>query len=152
MLEIFYASIGRGANLLVNLTPDPTGRVPAAEVAMLEAAGQAIAAPFGQPVAQMTGDGNWEEGHTLRLAFERPTRVAQVAMEEDLRHGQRVRGYRVEALVDGHWQTVANGQSIGRKRVERFDPRETTAIRLRILECDPLPHIRLLAAYGPQIQ
>jgi alpha-L-fucosidase len=148
MMEIFYASIGRGANLLVNLTPDTMGRVPEREVAMLEQSGEDIAARFATPVQEVAGVGNWEEGHTLRLVFDAPTRVNHVAMEEELRHGQRVRAYRVEALVDGSWTTVAEGESIGRKRIERFEAVETTAIRLRVTDCEPMPHIRLFAAYA----
>ncbi len=148
MMEIYYSSIGQGANLLVNLTPDTTGLIPEREVTMLEASGRNIAAQFATPVQEIADDGNWEEGHTLRIVFDGPTRVNHVAIEEDLRFGQRIRAYRVEALVDGNWQTVAEGESIGRKRIERFDAIETTAIRLRVTDYEPMPHIRRFAAYA----
>ena len=48
---------------------------------------------------------------------------------------------------EGKWISVAEGQSIGRKRIERFDPVQTEKIRLKVLETLPLPKIRLFAAY-----
>ncbi|MCC6695373.1 MAG: alpha-L-fucosidase [Candidatus Hydrogenedentes bacterium] len=149
MLDIYYGAIGGGANLLVNLTPDTRGLVPDAEVAMLRGLGDAVKARFTTPLAQVQGEGNWEEGQALRLTFDKPTHIENVVIEEDLRFGQRIKTYCVEAQLDGHWKPVATGESIGRKRIHKLDSVTTQALRLRILDCVPLPHVRNFAAFAP---
>lgn len=150
MMDIYYTSIGVGANLLINLTPDTSGLVPDAEVAMLATFGHDVEKRFGQPIKATSSKDTWEEGHTVRLAFDAPTRIDHVVMEEALEFGQHVLAYRVEALRDDAWVTVAEGASIGRKRIERFAPIVASAIRLRIVDAVPRPHIRLFAAYDSQ--
>ena len=41
--------------------------------------------------------------------------------------------FSVEAMVDGRWQTLDEQTTIGYKRIIRFDPVTTTAIRVNIL-------------------
>jgi len=149
MMDIYHESIGRGANLLVNLTPNMEGVVPDAEVAMLEAFGRDLEKTFGTPVAS-TDAPKWDEGHTIQLLFEQPTVVNRVVIDEDLRHGQRIRAYRIEALADGTWTEVAEGESVGRNRIEAFDAVEAGGIRVMVTDSVPLPHIKSLAAYGPE--
>lgn len=149
MMEIYHTSIGVGANLLVNLTPDNKGRLPDAEVKMLETFGEMLQRQFSRRLKPITENLEWEEGHTLRLEFDTPQEVGEVLFEEDLHHGQRVLAYQVEALDGNEWKVLCKGESIGRSRLERFQPVNTTALRLRVLEAHPLPHLRTFAAFGP---
>ena len=146
MLAAYQTSIGHGANLLVNLTPDTRGLVPDAEMKMLDTFGQALQKERARTIASTTGPGNWEEGHTLRLQFDTEQTVNSVTIEEDLTSGQRIRAYRIELLRDGKWHPVAEGKSIGRKRIQPFKPVTTAALRLKILESTAMPHIRMLSA------
>jgi alpha-L-fucosidase len=150
MLDIYHQSIGRGANLLINLTPDTNGLVPDAEVAMLEDAGRVFAKRYGTPVASITSEERWEEGDTLRLDLGKARTIDRVSIEEDLRHGQRVRAYQLEYLADGDWKQLAEGRSIGRRRIETFSPETTSALRLRVTDSAPLPRIRQFTAFGAE--
>lgn len=148
LMEAYDQSIGRGANLLVNLTPDTRGLIPDAEVKRMRAFGQEIRKRFGKPIAQTAGADRWGEGNTLDLDLGKVCAVNHVVIEEDLRYGQRIRAYQIEVVDAGKWKTVAKGFSIGRKRIEKFAPVRTTQVRLRVTKTDPLPRVRNLAAYG----
>lgn len=150
LMDMYYESIGRGANLLVNMTPDNRGLIPDVEVERLQSFGEELARRFQEPLATTDSAARWQEGNLLELDIEGGREVDNVVLEEDIRHGQRVRAYRIEALRAGEWTTIAEGQSIGRRRIERFDPVETLKLRLRVLETAPLPKIQEFAAYGPQ--
>ncbi len=143
--DIYRHSIGHGANLLINMTPDRRGLIPDAEVRRLTELGDDIRRRFGAVVAETSSEGRWSEGMTLELVWERPTPVIAVELEEDLRGGQRVGKYRIEAELEGGWRSVAEGQTIGRLRLETFAPVTTRRLRLRVLESAPLPKIRRLS-------
>ena len=65
-----------------------------------------------------------------------------MVVEEQIAKGQHVLKYAVDAGVSGTWKTVAEGQSIGRKRIERFQPAITAEkIRLRIVQANAIPVI-----------
>lgn len=147
LMDAYLSSIGVGANLLINLTPDTRGLVPDAEVSMLEAFGTELQRTFDEPKGSVSSEGRWEEGNTLILDLGQPTDVAFVVMEEDLRYGQRVSQYRVEIRVDGKWVPLVEGSSIGRKRIQGVGPITSQFLRLKILDTDPLPRIRTFAAY-----
>ncbi len=147
LMKIYYGSIGRGANLLVNMTPDNRGLIPDLEVARLKAFGKKLEACYSQPLAATKSKNRWREGDTLELSLGQKQRVNHVVVEEDIRLGQRVGAYEIEALVDGRWKSLGQGQSIGRKRIQQFDAIEATKIRLRVTRTAPLPKIKNLATY-----
>ena len=70
-----------------------------------------------------------------------------VILEEDLRFGQRIQRYRLEASHESAWSVIADGQTVGRQRIIRLPaPVPAAALRLRVLETIPLPKIRRMAA------
>lgn len=146
--DIYNRSIGHGANLLINMTPDRRGLIPEAEVRRLTELGDDIRRRFCQPLAETASAGRWSEGMTLELEWEKPAIVSAIILEEDLRFGQRIRCHRIEAESASGWQTAAEGLSIGRQRIATFAPVVTRRVRLRVLETDPLPKIRRFAAFG----
>ena len=147
LLDIYCRSIGNGANLLVNMTPDRRGLIPDAEVARLTEFGGDLQRLFGRSLAETTSAGRWGEGQTLELELARPAAVQWVILEEDLRFGQRIQRYQLEARHEAGWSVIADGQTVGRQRIMRLPaPVPAAALRLRVLETIPLPKIRRMAA------
>ena len=68
-------------------------------------------------------------------------------IQENIKNGERIRQYKVEAKVNGKWQTVCSGESVGHKRIEKFEPVEANALRLTISESIALPDIINFSAY-----
>jgi alpha-L-fucosidase len=145
--EVWMRSVGHGANLLINMTPDRRGLIPEAEVRRLAELGEDVRLRFGLPLAETASEGNWREGMALDLAWDQAAEVGVVGLEEDLRYGQRVRRHSIEAEVDGAWRVVAEGASIGRLRLAPIEPVVTRRLRLRVLESAASPKIRCFAAY-----
>lgn len=135
LLEVYYRSVGRGVQLLLNVPPDTTGHMDPHDFARAKAFGDEIRRRFGQPVAETSGSGR---RHLLRLP--KPQRIDHVILQEDCRWGQRVQDYRVEGLVSGqrgstpsHWETLASGSTIGFKRIQPLTPATVSSLRLVIL-------------------
>lgn len=145
--EVYHFSVGHGANLLINMTPDRRGLIADAEVQRLTELGNDLQQRYAAPLAETSSERRWGEGKTLELLWDTPTLVTAVVLEEDLRYGQRVTHYRIEAEMNGNWQSISEGTSIGRVRIAQIPPTETRHLRLRILMSAPLPKIRRFAAF-----
>lgn len=63
-------------------------------------------------------------------------------IQEDITGGERIRAYRVEALTNGKWTTVAKGTAVGHKRIESFPAVNAKSFRLVIELCTAEPLIR----------
>jgi len=143
LLEVYYRSVGRGCNLLLNANPNREGVVPDPDLERYREFGAELDRRFDDPVASVAG----ERGNAT-LAFDSPRTVDHAVVMEDVRDGQRIRQYAVEARRDGEWDPVASGSSVGYRKIDRFEPVETDALRVRPTEAFARPvRIRRFAAY-----
>lgn len=142
LLDIYEKSVGRGANLLLNVAPDRRGLIPEADARRAKELGDEIQRRYAKPLATKS-----DSGFTIPIFFDKPERVNCVISQEFLYQGERVRAYAVEVLAAGAWQTVATGSSIGHKKIDRFATVEASAVRLRVTESVDLPQLRTFAVY-----
>ena len=145
MVEIYYRSIGRGAQLLLNVPPDTTGLMPADDVAHTQQFGKEIQRRFGKSVAETSGS-----GESVSLSLPARARIDTFLMEEDCSFGERVRQYRIEARQAGKWVTLGTGTAIGHKRIQPVPPTVADAVRLVVIESAARPVIRRLAVFDTQ--
>jgi alpha-L-fucosidase len=88
----------------------------------------------------------------LTLDFGKPTTFNRFLAQEYIRLGQRVKGFMVEALVEGHWKELAKATTIGYKRILRFPSVEATQVRFTIIDSKSCPVISSIGIYhAPQI-
>jgi len=137
LMKIYEQSVGRGANLLLNHTPDRTGLIPAPDVKRAAEFGAEIQRRFASPIAS---------SKQMELVFEE-TPVGYVVLAEDIAQGQRIRRYRVEALRNGQWETIASGQSVGHKKIHPVEPVVTGRLRLVVSEAVCAPVLSGFAAF-----
>jgi alpha-L-fucosidase len=67
--------------------------------------------------------------------------VNTILLQEDISRGQRVEQFTVEALYDGEWHLIAEGTTIGYKRLLRFEECQPERIRVTIDKCRTSAHI-----------
>lgn len=143
LVEVYYRSVGRGSQLLLNIPADRRGHMPEADLARAKEFGAEVRRRFGKSVAETAGTGTQLE---LRLA--KPTRVDHVILEEDCRFGQRVRAFCVEGLLGNEWKTLYAGTSIGHKRIVALQGHDSRGLRLKVTETQGEPRIRRFAAFN----
>ncbi len=143
LLEIYYRSVGRGAQLLLNIPPDRTGHIAAADAARAKAFGDEIRRRFGSSLGETHG-----QGREVVLPLAAPVAVDHVVLEEDLAGGERVREYRLEGRSGGRWIALGDGSAIGHKRIQPVPPATVDAIRLEVTRSTAAPRIRRLAAFA----
>jgi len=144
LMDMYYKSVGRGAVFLLNHTPDPTGLIPEADARRAAEFGTELQRRFGKSIAETSG-----QGEIVELDLGKAQIVDHVIAMEDIRQGERVRAYTIEALIDGVWREIVKGTAVGYKKIDRFTPIRTSKIWFRTLSSAGAPIIRKLAAYGP---
>ena len=142
-MNMYYKSVGRNATLIVGLTPDTTGLIPAGDVQRLKEWGDEINRRFSSPIASASG-----QKKSLTLKLGKPQAVNHCIIQENIANGERIRRYKVEAKVNGKWQTVCEGESVGHKRIEQFPTVEASALRLTVSQSVAQPDIRNFSVYN----
>lgn len=169
--DIWYASVGSNANLILNVPPGQDGLIHPEDIKSLMGLRQKLDNAFASnlaPLAQVSatnsrgkdfspsravsGSGYWvtEDGvvaASLTLRFASPQQVSRVWLEEEISKGQRVKKFSVEGFVGGGWTTLAEGTTIGARRILRFSPVQASQIRVNILDARACPCIRRVGVY-----
>ncbi|MFJ8671546.1 alpha-L-fucosidase [Streptomyces sp. NPDC093589] len=120
LMDLYEKSVGRNASLLLNVPPAKDGRIAGDDLAALTAFGAAVHDTYGTDL-KATGPG--------------PYTFDRIGLAEDIRHGQRVERFAVQARSGGAWRTVAEGTTIGHRRILALPGAVTAdAVRVRVLE------------------
>ena len=175
LVKIYYESIGRNSNFLLNLPVDTRGLVHEKDVQQLMALKRQIDMDFAVDLAkeqQVTAtevrgkretygpekavDGNPEtywttsDGVTrasITILFKTPTEVNRILLQEYLPLGQRVKHFIVEAEIDGKWKEIDGQTTIGNKRILRFNTVKATKVRVDIMDAKGPPVISNISLY-----
>ncbi len=143
LIEIYYLSVGRGVNLLLNATPDSHGQVPAAQMKRLQEFGDEIRARFAKPLFTTSGEGN-----NLSLVFGNEQTIDHIVLREDIRNGERIRKFLIEGRrADGTWLALARGTQVGSRQIIPIPATAVTGLRLTVQEGVARVSIRELSAF-----
>ncbi|MCL7492456.1 alpha-L-fucosidase [Streptomyces sp. MCA2] len=120
LMDLYEKSVGRNASLLLNVPPARDGRIAAEDVTSLTAFGTAVRETYGRD---------------LRAAGPGPRTFDRIGLAEDIRHGQRVERFSVQARSGGTWTTLARGTTIGHRRILTLgQPVTADAVRVTVEE------------------
>ncbi|MGV8090566.1 MAG: alpha-L-fucosidase [Mangrovibacterium sp.] len=136
LMNIYNKSVGRGSVLLLNATPDTTGLIPTSHVKRYREFGKELSRRFRYPISSCSG-----RKYILELDLKTAKTINCIVIQEDIKSGQRIRKYILEAYSNGNWITIKEGSSVGHKRIEEFPPMNITKIRLRVTESVATPEI-----------
>jgi alpha-L-fucosidase len=130
LLDIYYTSVGGNAQLLLNIPPDKRGRIHENDARRLKELGDRLRATFAENLAS--------DAKTVASIYEFDLggpKIFNVAMiREDLRRGQRIESFALDAWDRKGWREIAKGTTIGWKKLLRFPAVEADKIRVRILK------------------
>jgi len=143
LVNMYYRSVGHNSTLILGLTPDPDGLLPEPDVKRLKEFGDEITERFCCPLGGAEG-----RGSTIILKPEREITINTIIIREDIKYGQRIREYRVEAKKNDKWETIAAGSSVGNRRIQKINTTNATEFRLQITESIKEPVVREFSLYN----
>ena len=170
LFNLYLKSVGNGGNLLLNVPPDRSGQINAADSASLMGFRKLREAAFltnlfaSANISTNTSNGKnlmnlldqknetyWastqKENTQLILKLPKITSFNTLVLEEMLTYGQRINEFTIEALQGTTYQTIYTGTTIGRKKIASFEKLETSQIRITIKNSKAAPILRNIAAY-----
>jgi alpha-L-fucosidase len=177
LTDIYYTSVGRNSNLLLNVPPDRNGRIhPNDSTRLMELRGR-LDSIFsndllkGATITATATRGNAPEfkaanvldphfdtywttddtitGASLELHLNRPQTFNLLLLQEYIPLGQRVAAFNVEYWDEpaASWQLLASATTIGYKRILRLPLTTTDKLRINILHSLACPVLNTVALY-----
>ena len=147
LMGLYYYSVGRGCNLLINIGPDRRGLLPDKDTQRLLEFGAEVRRRFANPVSTLADavktDAGWE------FTFGEPVLLDHVVAQEDLRAGEHVRRFavRINPNHQGQWITLWEGSNIGHKAICPFPAVAVRKLILELTEVDDEAELRSLSLH-----
>lgn len=164
LIDIYYSSVGKNSLLLLNLPPDKRGLIHENDIRSLQEMTRILNETFrnnllksakvsSKSVSVFT-DGvletYWQgdkENNQIEIVFGKKQVFDRLLLQENITEGQRIEDFALECWIDNQWKVVAEGTTIGYKRIHRFDPVETEKARIVIRQSRDLPQIAEIGIY-----
>lgn len=146
--DIYFQSVGYNSVLLLNIPPDRRGLIHQADSVRLK--------EFADYRQRIFADNRVVDGEKLWQVQPGGEQVYQlkpgsvinlVMLQEDITKGQRVEAFRVEAWMNGQWTQIAEGTTVGYKRMVRFPEVKTDRLRIKVLNSRLSANICKVAAF-----
>lgn len=153
LVDIYNKTVGRGAQLMLGIAPDDSGRLPDSDALRLREFGEAIQRLYGpehnliRQAARLINDPTnaaiddnpstfWsapERHATLEVRFDKPVTFDRTLIMEWLNEGQRVEEYSIQVWQNGAWKQIVHARAIGHKKIDIFPPVRAQRVRLNLL-------------------
>ncbi|WP_345947635.1 discoidin domain-containing protein [Mucilaginibacter sp. PAMB04274] len=177
LLNLYYESVGRGANLDLGISPNHDGVISSEDEQILEEFGKLLKQTFAINLlkgARLTAsnvrggntakygtqnllDGNrytyWATSDnvtkpTLEIDLQTAKTFNVIQLRENIKLGQRIEKVALDMDVNGEWKEIAGATSIGANRLIRLSKNVTARkLRLRILQSPVCVAISELGIY-----
>ena len=171
LLDLYEASVGRNCTLLLNVPPDDRGLIHENDVkaltgmrALVDRVYGTSLVPAGATATASSTLGGETDGFraarvldadldswwapageartgSLTVALGAPVAFDRVRLQEYVALGQRVSLFEIEAEVDGRWQRIATGTTIGHTRIVATAVTTTSRVRVTIHDARGVPMI-----------
>lgn len=173
LLEIYYNSIGRNSSLLINFPVDTRGLIHENDVEAILKFGEKVKEDFAVNLAsQATATANEERGKgygvenvldedyetywttpddgktgEITIDFGTETTFNRLMLQEYTPLGQRVKSFVLEK-EEGGWEKIAEGTTVGHKRILRFPDVNASKVRVRFTDGKDIPVISKVGIYN----
>ena len=133
LADIYFKSVGYNSVLLLNIPPDLRGLINENDVQRLTEFSGYLKKTFARNYV-LKGNEAWHgtSGTVRQYDIRKDALVNAFMIQEDISKGQRIESFLVEAYKDGSWIHMAEGTTVGYKRLVRFSDTRPERIRVTI--------------------
>ncbi len=175
LVEIYFKSVGRNSNLLLNVPPNKDGLISDFDVQRLRDwrqtldrifardlfAGQQIESSNTRNSSEHYSPKNCVDGNRktfwvtdkdttkaeLTIKLSQKEKINIIRLEEAIEFGQRIKAFEILAEVDGNWAKIFEGTTIGRSRIFTFKGITTDKVKIVIKDSYASPTLRVIKGY-----
>ena len=176
LIDIYFNSVGLNSSLLLNIPVDNRGLIHENDTKRLYELNNYIRNTFSNnffmeskmyfndtshPINKLIDNKistmcpfKTKLNNVIEISLNKNKIVDIFKISENINLGQRVKKFRLEALVDDNWLTIEEGATIGSKRLIKFDPIEIKKLKFTIIDSKDIPmisEIGIYKSYEPKI-
>ena len=176
LIDIYFNSVGLNSSLLLNIPVDTRGLIHENDTKRLYELNNYIRNTFSNnflmeskmyfndtshPINKLIDNKistmcpfKTKLNNVIEISLNENKIVDIFKISENINLGQRVKKFRLEALVDDNWLTIEEGATIGSKRLIKFDPIEIKKLKFTIIDSKDIPmiaEIGIYKSYEPKI-
>ncbi len=169
LFQLYLRSVGRGANLLLNVPPDANGLIHAKDSASLVGLRNLVDQNL-NPSLKVRYDrfefknvvsfslindrsktvynfrGNIRDAF-IKFNFTKPRNIDCIVLREPIEYGQRVKSFVITLKASNGSEEKIQGTTIGRKRILSFPSREVSQVTVQVLDAKANPVISEIGFY-----
>jgi len=151
LTNIYLQSVGGNATFLLNIPPHPDGFITEFDVKRLTELGQWIQDNFTtnlladlKNVQQEFAD----DVYITTVEALNPIVPKYLVLQENIKNGQKIEGFRLSYLADDEWIMACNGEVIGHKAIKKIETAQAASMwKLEIFAYRSVPEILKFELY-----
>ncbi len=176
LIDIYFNSVGLNSSLLLNIPVDTRGLIHENDTKRLYELNNYIRNTFSNnflmeskmyfndtshPINKLIDNNistmcpfKTKLNNVIEISLNENKIVDIFKISENINLGQRVKKFRLQALVDDIWVTIEEGTTIGSKRLIKFDPIDIKKLKFTIIDSKDIPmisEIGIYKSYEPKI-
>ena len=176
LIDIYFNSVGLNSSLLLNIPVDTRGLIHENDTKRLYELNNYIRNTFSNnffmeskmyfngishPVDKLIDNKisticpfKTKLNNVIEISLNENKIIDIFKISENINLGQRVKKFRLQALMDDIWVTIEEGTTIGSKRLIKFDPIELKKLKFTIIDSKDIPmisEIGIYKSYEPKI-
>ena len=133
LVNIYYRSVGCNSVLLLNIPPDRRGLIHETDIQRIKELSSYLTNTFStSAITDETVSWSAKSGESHEFNVDSNRMINTLLIQEDITQGQHVEEFSVEAYINGAWHHIAEGTTIGYKRLLRFTDCKAERIRITI--------------------
>jgi alpha-L-fucosidase len=134
LVDLYFTSVGHNSKLLLNVPPARSGRLDDVDVGRLSEMQDRLTSLFGDDVTRGRRP-SWraDKGrHHVEIDLGAPREVSLADLREDITRGQWASHYLIEGAATDDWRPLAEGTTIGYRRLDRWPSATIRYIRVTV--------------------
>ncbi len=151
LMGMYDSSVGKGANLLLNIGPESTGKLPKKDKERILEFGKALEERFSNPVFTVDYPEKTDNEYVFYIG--QHTLINMIVIEEDITEGEAVKGFEVYTRnvhytptnIDGDLAYL--GKTVGHKNICKFPTIYADKVTLKITDSDGDAKIKKVSIY-----
>lgn len=175
LMQVWFDCVGRGANFILNVPTDRSGKIRQPDIRSLLGFREIRDALFSVNFADGAvadgpargGDPTYSAGKltdnkiesywaadddnltpTAEIRLSAPATFDVIRLREQIRLGQRVDAFEIDAWIDGDWKIIHSGKTIGTQVLVRLpQPLTSNRLRLRVMDSAAVPCLSEFSLY-----
>ena len=169
LIDIYFNSVGLNSSLLLNIPVDTRGLIHENDTKRLYELNNYIRNTFSNnffmeskmylngmshPIDKLIDNKistmcpfKTKLNNVIEISLNENKIVDIFKISENINLGQRVKKFRLQALVDDIWVTIEEGTTIGSKRLIKFDPIDIKKLKFTIIDSKDIPMISEIGIY-----